>query len=54
MWPYEEYTPLENILVFLIPYAFMLLLYFLCRPVLDRKVAEKQVEQEMEYENQEY
>ena len=44
MWPYEEYTVLENLLVIAIPYLFMMLLYFLLRPLLFRKFSEKQAE----------
>ena len=43
-WFSGEYTWLENILVLVIPYLFILIAYFLIRPVLYRKVSEKQRE----------
>lgn len=56
MWPYEEYTLLENLLVIAIPYLFMLMFYFLLRPLLFRKLAERQAELEAQEEetDQEY
>lgn len=41
MWPYEEYTLLENMLVLIIPFVVMLIAYFLIMPFLERKMAEK-------------
>ncbi len=42
MWPYEEYTILENILVVAIPYLFVLVLYYLLQPRLSKRVSERQ------------
>ncbi|MHA1958810.1 MAG: hypothetical protein ACW99U_01135 [Candidatus Thorarchaeota archaeon] len=52
MWPYEEYTPLENILVLLIPYLFMLIAYFLLKPLLERKIGEKAAELDVTIEEE--
>jgi hypothetical protein len=41
MWPYKEYTLFENILVLLIPYLFILIAYFLLRPLLEKKIGER-------------
>jgi hypothetical protein len=46
MWPYEEYTLLENLLVIVIPYLFVMIVYLLLRPLLFRKLSEKQAEKE--------
>jgi hypothetical protein len=54
MWPYEEYTVLENILILVIPWCFVMLIYFLLRPILFRKISEKQMERSQEDEGQEY
>lgn len=54
MWPYEEYSLLQNILVLLIPWLIGLLFYFLCRPLLFRKIAEKQAELENREEDKEH
>jgi hypothetical protein len=56
MWPYEEYTLLENMLVLLIPYLFMLIAYFLLKPLLERRIAEKasELNDNAEEENGEY
>lgn len=54
MWPYEEYTLLENILILVIPWSFLLLFYLLCRPILFKKTSEKQMERSQENEGQEY
>ena len=56
MWPYEEYTLLENILVLLIPYLFMVIAYFLLKPFLERRIAEKTADSNStgEGENDEY
>lgn len=50
MWPYEEYSVLENLLVIVIPYLFMLMFYFLLRPILFRRLTEKQAEMEAQEE----
>jgi flagellar biosynthesis/type III secretory pathway M-ring protein FliF/YscJ len=46
MWPYEEYTLLENLLVIVIPYLFVMIVYLLIKPILFRKLSEKQSETE--------
>jgi hypothetical protein len=46
MWPYEEYTLLENLLVIIIPYLFVMIVYLLIKPILFRKLSEKQSETE--------
>jgi flagellar biosynthesis/type III secretory pathway M-ring protein FliF/YscJ len=46
MWPYEEYTLLENLLVIVIPYLFVMIVYLIIKPILFRKLSEKQSETE--------
>jgi len=37
MWPYEEYTLLQNIIILVTPWVLALLSYFLCRPILFKR-----------------
>ena len=48
MWLYEEYTLVENIAVFLVPWVMGLLFYVFCKPLLFRKLSEKQAELDTE------
>ncbi len=48
MWPYDNYSFIENLLVLIIPSAMGLLFYIFCRPMLFRKISEKQRELDCE------
>ncbi len=46
IWPYEEYTLLENLLVVAIPYLLALIFYYLIWPRISRKEPRKKAEME--------
>lgn len=46
MWPYEEYTLLQNIIILVTPWVLALLSYFLCRPILFRRISERRLKKE--------
>ncbi|MGY5853368.1 MAG: hypothetical protein RTU92_07385 [Candidatus Thorarchaeota archaeon] len=48
MWPYDDYTFIENIAIFLVPWIMGLLFYIFCRPLLFRKISEKQAKLDTE------